>query len=88
MAAASIERSEFIEVIGEIYGYAKRKVTKVNNLDLVPPNLLAFIASRQAWDPTEFEDERRYILYLSEEDKLDLDEALAFFNGKIQPDTL
>lgn len=84
MAATDVSRGVLINSIREDHTIIQSALPNRNETQkCFPPKLPSFVASHQAWVPAEFEDERSYIVYLSEDDKLELDKALAFFNSKV-----
>jgi hypothetical protein len=48
---------------------------------ILPQGFPYFLTTKQAWNPSEFSNEERYIYHLSVNDKLELDEALSFFKS-------
>ncbi|KAL2075044.1 hypothetical protein VTL71DRAFT_8824 [Oculimacula yallundae] len=46
---------------------------------IVPPGFPTVLETRQAWEPSEFQDENRFIISLTEDDKHELDDALEAF---------
>jgi hypothetical protein len=48
---------------------------------ILPQGFPYFLTTKQAWYPSEFSNEERYIYHLSRNDKLELDEALFFFKS-------
>jgi hypothetical protein len=46
---------------------------------ILPQGFPYFLTTKQAWYPSEFSNEERYIYHLSSNDKLELDKALSYF---------
>jgi hypothetical protein len=81
--------TDILQKIINPYHPFKIKVTKehvipvAENLEttILPQGFPYFLTTKQAWYPSEFSNEERYIYHLTSNDKLELDKALSFFKS-------
>ncbi len=78
MAAPDVSQSLLVNSVRKDYTDIQSALS--NRIET--QDLPSFVASQQAWVPAGFEDERSYIVYLSEDDKVELDTSLAFFKSE------
>ena len=85
MATADMDQ-KIISINPRIYCYRSLVNTEVvlarKVRTVLPPGFPTALATGQTWDPSDFTNEGRYIFFLSEYDKFELDNALSSFKGR------